>query len=115
MTKNNAREKLKKRIRKQITGTSLRPRLSVHRSSKRIYGQLIDDASQKTILSISEKNLPKSFSGTKLEKALALGKILAKKAQKVKIKKVVFDRGWFAYHGRVKALAEGARLGGLEF
>lgn len=102
-----------KRTRAKISGTAHMPRLSVHRTNVAIYAQLIDDVSAKTILGVSEKML--SSKGTKTEKATALGQLLAKKALEAKIKTVVFDRGQYRYHGRVKAFAEGAREGGLQF
>lgn len=107
-------EKRQTRIRAKISGTAETPRLSVHRSNAYIYAQLIDDAKAVTVIGVSEKELGKT-AGTKTEKAKALGALLAKKAGEKKIKKVVFDKGAFQYHGRVKAVAEGAREGGLEF
>lgn len=92
----------------------MRLRLSVFRSNKYIYGQLIDDLRGQTLVSTSEKDIGK-ISGSKTEKARQVGKLLAEKAKKLKIKIVFFDRGQFKYQGRVKALAEGAREGGLEF
>lgn len=118
---NNKKErKLKRqlRIRTKIRGTREQPRLSIYRSNKFIYAQIIDDEKGKTILGVSEKNLTKILkekSIKKTEKARKLGLLLAKKALKKKIRKVVFDRGSYAYHGRVKAFAEGAREGGLKF
>lgn len=103
------------RIRAKIHGTISRPRLSVHRSNVSMYAQLIDDTARKTILSISEKELASEAKLTKSERAKALGVSLAKKALEKKIKAVIFDKGAYAYHGRVKALAEGAREGGLSF
>ncbi len=100
-------------------GTSERPRLVVFRSLKYIYGQIVDDQQQKTLLSVS--NLSKEFreeikkAKTKTEASKLVGKMLAKKALEKNIKRVVFDRNGYAYHGRVRALAEGAREGGLEF
>jgi large subunit ribosomal protein L18 len=99
-------------IRKNISGTDLRPRLAVFRSIKHISAQIIDDGVGKTLLSESDLNIK---SGAKKEKAYQVGKILAEKALKLKIKSVVFDRGGFLYHGRVAELARGAREGGLEF
>ena len=101
-----------KKVRKNIFGTSQRPRLSVYRSSQHIYAQLIDDSLGKTLVSGSDLGLK---SGTKKEKSMQVGENLAKEALKKKITKAVFDRGGFKYHGRVAALAEGARKGGLEF
>ena len=102
-----------KRIRAKISGTTERPRLSVFRSNKHIFLQLIDDSSQKTLASASDLKIKKR--GTKTEIAKEVGEELAKLAKAKKIKKVVFDRGGYKYHGRVKASAEGAREGGLNF
>lgn len=104
----------RKRARSKIFGTRERPRLSVFRSNKYVYAQIIDDENQKTILGLSESAL-KTKKGVKTEKARVLGKIIAQRAAEIKIKKVTFDRGGRDYHGRVKALAEGAREGGLKF
>lgn len=114
--KTHKRIKLKKKIRGKVTGSSARPRLSVFKSNKEIYAQLVDDAARKTLVSVATlgKN-GKSFKGTKTEKAKAIGIALAKKAVEKGIKEVVFDRNGFLYHGRVKALADGARESGLKF
>lgn len=114
MDKNKKKIKRKARTRNKIQGTNQRPRFSVFRSNKAIYVQLIDDENGKTILGMSEKSLEKK-QDQKTTKAKNLGLLLAKKALEKKIKKVVFDRGSYAYRGRVKSLAEGAREGGLEF
>ncbi len=98
---------------KKIKGTTLRPRLSVFRSHRVIYAQVIDDEKGKTLVAANEKEM--KAKGTKIEKAALVGEALAKKALVKKIKTVVFDRGHYQYHGRVKALAEGARKGGLKF
>lgn len=103
----------KARVRAKITGTTDRPRLSVFRSNSHIYGQLIDDVKGKTLVSGSDLGLKEK--GNKSEVAGKVGEELAKKAVAKKIKKVTFDRNGFKFHGRVKALAEGARKGGLEF
>ncbi len=103
-----------RRGRRKKQGTKNMPRLSVFRSNKYMYAQLIDDESQKTILGISENKLGES-KGTKFDKSKELGLLVAKEALSKKIKKVVFDRGRYIYKGRVKALAEGAREGGLIF
>jgi len=108
----NRKLKRQKRVRSKIYGKKM-PRLSVHKSNKAFYAQLIDDNANKTLFSVSEKLI--SEKGTKIEKAKALGLIFAKKVVDAKIKKVVFDRGSFRYHGRVKAFADGAREGGLVF
>ena len=106
------RVKRHSKIRKRVVGTSERPRLSVFRSTKHIYAQIVDDKAGKTIISESDLKLSKVV---KKEKAYTVGKELAGKAMKKKIKKVVFDRGGFLYHGRVAELARGAREGGLIF
>ena len=100
-----------KRIRTKIRGTSQRPRLTVFRSNKGIYAQLIDDAKKITLVSAYESEIGKG----KIESAKSVGIEIAKKAQDKKVKAVIFDKGSYAYHGRVKALAEGAREGGLKF
>ena len=102
----------KARVRSRITGSAERPRLTVYKSSIHIYGQIIDDEKGKTLAAASDIKVK---SGKKIERAGAVGEELAKKALAKKIKKVTFDRNGFKYHGRVKALAEGARKGGLEF
>lgn len=101
-----------KSIRKNIFGTENRPRLSVFKSSQHIYVQVIDDSKGKTLVSDSDVKLK---SGTKREKAAAVGEEIAKKLLQLKIKKVVFDRGGYKYQGRVTALADAARKGGLQF
>lgn len=113
MKGNQRANRRKIRTRTKITGTAERPRLSVFRSSKYTYAQLIDDLQQKTIVGVSEKEISKDDKIVKAARAQALGELLAKKAKKHKITSVVFDRGSYKYHGRVKAVAEGARKGGL--
>ncbi len=104
------------RVRSKISGSSERPRLCVFRSNAFVYAQVIDDAKHSTILSASDKNLPASAKkGTKIERASKIGEHIAKLALEKKITTVNFDRGGYKYHGRVKALAEGARKGGLIF
>lgn len=103
-----------KKIRINMHGTSDRPRLFVSRSNQHIYAQLVDDSSAKILISASDKDL-KSKKGKKSEIAKEVGKLIAKKAIENKIEKVVFDRGGILFHGRIKALAEGAREGGLIF
>ena len=115
MNKINKENKRKIRVRSKVKGTSARPRLSVYRSNKFIYAQLIDDNKAETVLGISEKKLGKDVKGNKSSKAKELGLLLAKLARGKKIKTVVFDRGSYAYHGRIKEVAEGAREGGLKF
>ncbi len=107
------RAKIKRRIRKKITGTSEMPRLSVFRSNKQIYAQIIDDSTGKTLVSASSFN-NKAAKGTKIEQAAVVGKEVAEKAVKAGIDKAVFDRNGYLYHGRVKSLADSAREGGLK-
>ena len=102
-----------RRVRKKVEGTQARPRLSVFRSNKQIYAQLIDDSAGRTIVAAS--SLEMGDAGTKSGEADAVGQALAKKAAAAGIKQVVFDRGGYKYHGRLKSLADGARAGGLEF
>jgi large subunit ribosomal protein L18 len=102
----------KKRIRAKISGSSAVPRISVFRSDKYIYAQLIDDSKGITLAASTDRDMK---TGTKLEKATQVGEKLAELAKTKKIKKVVFDRGGFIYQGRIKALADGARKAGLEF
>jgi len=108
------KERRKKRIRVKIKGSSQRPRLSVFRSNRGFYLQIIDDAKGATLVSAHSREL-KSKSGNNIEQAEKLGELLAKKALEKKIKKVVFDKSAYRYHGRVKAIAEAARKQGLEF
>jgi large subunit ribosomal protein L18 len=110
------RDRIKMGIRKRLSGSSVRPRLSVYRSNKGIYAQIIDDVSGKTLVSAS--SLSKDFNaekGTKVDQSVAVGKLVAEKAIAAGIKDVVFDRNGYLYHGRVKSLADGAREGGLNF
>ena len=109
------RQRIKNRIRKVIFGTSARPRLSVFRSNKEIYAQIIDDTKGITLVSASSKDKAINLKGTKMEIANAVGKSIAEKAIASKIKTICFDRNGFLYHGRVKVLAEAARESGLEF
>jgi large subunit ribosomal protein L18 len=103
------------RIRSKIKKNVERPRLSVFRSNKYIYAQIIDDVKKKTLIGASEKELPAKEKQTRTEKAKQLGVAIARKAVGKKIAEVVFDKGSYKYHGRIKALAEGAREGGLKF
>ena len=114
LTKSDRRQRIRYRIRKTISGTATNPRLSVFRSNKEIYAQLIDDVNGKTILSASsrEKGISK---GTNVEVASAVGKLVGEKALKAGLSVVTFDRGGYLYHGRIKSLAEGARAAGLKF
>ena len=115
MDKRKQKIKRQTRVRSKIRGTKDRPRLSVFRSNRYIYAQIINDEDGKSIIGISEKHLGEKSGTSKIEKAEALGELLAKKAKDKKIKKVVFDRRSYAYGGRVAALAKGARKGGLDF
>jgi len=114
LTKPQRRQRIRFRIRKTISGTATNPRLSVFRSNKEIYAQLIDDVNGVTLLAASsrEKEIEK---GTNVEVATAVGKLVAEKALKAGIETVTFDRGGYLYHGRIKSLAEGARAAGLKF
>lgn len=116
LSKTERRERIRKRIRKVSFGTAERPRMSVYRSNKEIYAQLIDDAKGITLAAASsrDKELSKA-KGTKSEIAGQVGKAIAEKALKAGIEKVAFDRGGNLYHGRVKSLADGAREAGLKF
>jgi large subunit ribosomal protein L18 len=114
LTKPERRQRIRFRIRKTISGTATNPRLSVFRSNKEIYAQLIDDVNGVTLLAASsrEKEIGK---GTNIEVATAVGKLVAEKALKAGVEVVTFDRGGYLYHGRIKSLAEGARAAGLKF
>ena len=118
-SKRNVRMRKKKHIRKKVFGTADCPRLVVFRSLKHIYAQLVDDTAEKTLLTVSSlsKDLkePMAEAKTKTDVAKIVGLNVAERAKKNKIEKVVFDRSGYIYHGRVKALAEGAREGGLKF
>lgn len=109
------RNSIRTRIRRTVKGTAERPRLSVFRSNKQIYAQLIDDLNGVTIVAASSSAKDINATGNKVAIANAVGKAIAEKAKSSGISSVVFDRGGYLYHGRVKALAEGAREGGLQF
>tara|TARA_Y200000002_G_scaffold342316_1_gene314106 strand:- start:35 stop:388 length:354 start_codon:yes stop_codon:yes gene_type:complete len=113
--KSNRRARIKKRIRKNISGTSIRPRLSVFRSNKQIYAQVIDDVKGVTIASASSNVKDSTQKVNKTDQAKLIGKVIAENASKAGIKEVVFDRNGYLYHGRVKALADSARENGLKF
>jgi large subunit ribosomal protein L18 len=114
--KKNLRARRKVHIRKRVEGITGRPRLSVYRSLNHIYAQVIDDVSGKTLASASTLSAElKDAKGKKKEQAKEVGKLVAKKCQEAKIEAVVFDRNGFMYHGRIAAVAEGAREGGLKF
>lgn len=107
------RKKIHQRIRAKINGTKDRPRLSVFKSGNHIYAQLIDDDAAKVLAAVSDLGLKSK--GKKVDKSMEVGKLIAKKALESKIETVVFDRGGFVFHGRIKAVADGAREGGLKF
>lgn len=111
----NARSKVRRRIRKKITGTADRPRLAVHFSNQNVYAQLIDDAEGKTLAAASTLDKGLGAKGSSAEAAAKVGEAVAKRAKDAKIEAVVFDRGGFQYHGKVKALADAAREAGLNF
>jgi large subunit ribosomal protein L18 len=115
LTKSQARLRRHRRVRGKISGTAERPRLAVHRSNRGISAQLIDDVSGKTLAGASWVALTDDFKGTKTEQATEVGKRLAEAAKAAAIETCVFDRSGYLYHGRVKALADGAREGGLNF
>jgi large subunit ribosomal protein L18 len=114
LTKRQARERRHRRVRGKIAGTATRPRLAVFRSNRGIFAQLIDDQAGRTLVSASWLGLA-SFKGNKTDQAAEVGKALAAAAKQAGIETCVFDRGGYLYHGRVKALAESAREGGLQF
>ncbi len=118
MKKNNSfqRSRIRRRIRGKISGTTERPRLSVFRSNKQIYAQIIDDSEGKTLASAS--SIDKAIASktvSKIEQAKLVGQLLAEKAKEAEVETVVFDRGGYVFHGRIKSLADGAREGGLKF
>ncbi len=122
LEKQQKRIRRHKRVRAKISGTKERPRLCIFKSTKYIYAQLIDDEKGKTLVAVSSRELKKVKNVKKVDLAKEVGKLIAKKAKDLsiggygkKIEKVVFDRGGYQYHGRVKAIAEGAREGGLKF
>ena len=114
IAKQLTKERRRHRVRAKISGTKARPRLNVFRSLKHIYAQLIDDQKSATLVSVSDTEV-KDVKGKKVDKAQKVGEMIAQKAAKAGIKTVVFDRAGYKFHGRVKAVAEGARAGGLKF
>ena len=110
-----ARKRRHRRVRGKVQGTAAKPRLAVFRSNRGIAAQLIDDLSGRTLASASWLALKASFKGDKSEQAAEVGKLLSANAKKAGVEECVFDRAGYLYHGRVKALADGARAGGLEF
>jgi large subunit ribosomal protein L18 len=115
LTKEARRVRIKHGIRKKVFGSSERPRLSVYRSNKEIYAQIIDDNSGRTLAAASSRDKGFETTGPKVDISKAVGQLLAKRASDAGVVQVVFDRNGYLYHGRVKALAEGAREGGLNF
>lgn len=113
ISKSERRLKIRKRIRKTVNGTASRPRLSVFRSNKEIYAQIVNDVDGVTIASCSSREL--NFDGPKIDAAKQVGKLVAEKAVDLGISAVSFDRGGYLYHGRILSLAQGAREGGLKF
>lgn len=114
LNKSERRQRIKYRIRKIVSGTAARPRLSVFRSNKEIYAQIIDDVNGTTLVAASSREAGIT-KGNKSETAASVGKLIAEKALKAGIDTISFDRGGYLYHGRVKSLAEGAREAGLKF
>jgi len=110
-TKEQSRKRIHMRVRKKVNGTAERPRLSVYRSNNAIYCQVINDLSGHTLASASSQGL----TGNNVAQAVEVGKLIAERSKAAGIQSVVFDRGGYLYHGRVKALADGARDGGLQF
>ena len=115
LSKSERRQRIQYRIRKIVSGTAARPRLSVFRSNKEIYAQVIDDVNGVTLLAISSRDKGVDIKGTSVEVATQVGKLVAEQALKGGIDTVTFDRGGYLYHGRIKSLAEGARAAGLKF
>jgi large subunit ribosomal protein L18 len=115
LTVRQARERRHRRVRRKVSGTAERPRLVVHRSNRGIEAQLVDDLGGRTLAAASHLGLEKAFKGSKTDQAAEVGKLVAAAAKEAGIESVVFDRGGYLYHGRVKALADGAREGGLKF
>ena len=115
LTTREARLRRHRRVRGKVTGTAERPRLVVTRSNRGIVAQLVDDREGRTLASATWLQVKKTFKGNKKDQATEVGKLLAESAKQAKIESVVFDRGGYLYHGRVKALADAAREGGLKF
>ncbi len=115
LTTREARHRRHRRVRGKVSGTAERPRLVVTRSNRGIVAQLVDDMEGRTLASASSLQLAKSFKGNKTQQAAEVGKLLAANAKQAKVETAVFDRGGYLYHGRVKALADAAREGGLNF
>ena len=114
LNKSERRQRIQYRVRKTVSGTAARPRLSVYRSNKEIYAQIIDDVNGVTLVAASSREAGVT-KGTKIETVASVGKLIAEKALKAGVETISFDRGGNLYHGRVKSLAEGAREAGLKF
>lgn len=115
MNKTARRNRIKRRVRRKINGTADHPRLAIYRSNKAISCQIVDDVAGSTLVTASSKEKDFSVEGTKTDQAKEVGKIIAERAKGKNIETVVFDRSGYLYHGRIKALAEGARESGLKF
>ncbi|NNM28102.1 MAG: 50S ribosomal protein L18 [Akkermansiaceae bacterium] len=115
LNRKELRQKIHRRIRRKVSGTSERPRLAVHYSNKNIYAQVIDDTSGRTLCAASSLDKEVESSGANVSTAEKVGSLIAKRATEAKISAVIFDRGGHLYHGKVKALADAARGGGLKF
>jgi len=115
LNKAQRRARIKHRIRKTVEGTADRPRLAVYRSNKEIYAQLINDDNGATVAAVGSLKNAEAHKGTKIEQAAVVGRLIAEKAKEAGVENVIFDRGGFLYHGRVKALADAAREAGLKF
>ncbi|MCB1232770.1 MAG: 50S ribosomal protein L18 [Verrucomicrobiae bacterium] len=111
----SARASVHRRIRKKVSGTAERPRLAVHFSNQNVYAQVIDDEAGRTLVSASSKEKGSKVAGANIATASTVGELIAKRAQEAKVSQVVFDRGGYIFHGKVKALADAAREGGLQF
>lgn len=114
-TKEESRKRIHLRIKKRVSGTATKPRLSLYKSNKYIYCQLIDDVTGKVITAASNSNIDSTAKMTKIEQSKEVGKVLGEKARGVNIEELVFDRSGYLYHGRVKALADGIREAGIKF
>ncbi len=115
LTKSERRLRIKRRVRKNVEGTTERPRLSVFRSNNEIYAQIINDETSKTIVAASSLDKEVSKDGNKSDIAKAVGKMVAERAKENGVEQITFDRNGYLYHGRIKSLAEGAREAGLKF
>lgn len=115
INRKQARASVHRRIRRKVSGTAERPRLAVHFSNQNVYAQVIDDVAGRTLVSASSVEKGTENAGANVETATKVGKLIAERAQGAKVSQVVFDRGGFIFHGKVKALADAAREGGLQF